>query len=85
MDSVWVSLPYLPIHFIHCKEALYSIAVIIGKPLFVDYATASVNKPSVARVLVEYRDCNSCKHLGHSADTCYVANPSLWKLQKPVD
>lgn len=79
MDSVWISLPYLPIHFTH------SIAVIIGKPLRVDHAMASVNRPSVARVLVEYRDCNSCKHLGHSADTCYVANPSLWKLQKPVD
>lgn len=57
MDYVWISLPYLPIHFIHCKEALYSIAVIIGKPLrvdHVDHATASVNRPSIARVLVEY-------------------------------
>ncbi|KAH9684251.1 protein WVD2-like 3 [Citrus sinensis] len=51
---VWVSLPYLPVHFIHCKSALCSIASAIGNPLRVDHATASVNRPSVARVLVEY-------------------------------
>lgn len=51
---VWVSLPYLPVHFIHCKSALYSIAAAIGYPLRVDHATASVNRPSVARVLIEY-------------------------------
>lgn len=26
-------------------------------------------------------DCNSCKHLGHSADGCYVTNPGLRKHQ----
>lgn len=44
---VLVSLSYLPVHFIHCKSALYSIIVIIRKPLRVD-------RPSVARVLIEY-------------------------------
>ena len=51
---VWVSLPYLPLHFIHCKPALFSIIAAIGTPLRVDHATASVNRSSVARVLVEY-------------------------------
>ncbi|XP_052298563.1 uncharacterized protein LOC127902725 [Citrus sinensis] len=107
---VWVSLPYLPVHFIHCKSALCSIASTIGNPLRVDHATASVNRPSVARVLVEYdvskpllpriwigegesgfwQDvvfervlayCNSCKHLGHSVESCYIANPELRKAQ----
>ncbi|KAL9420883.1 hypothetical protein AB3S75_038453 [Citrus x aurantiifolia] len=110
---VWVSLPYLPVHFIHCKSALCSIASAIGTPLRVDHATASVNRPSVARVLVEYdvskpllpriwigegesgfwqtvvfervpAYCESCKHLGHSVDSCYIANPELRKTQ-PTD
>lgn len=110
---VWVSLPYLPLHFIHCKPALFSITAAIGTPLRVDHATASVNRSSVARVSVEYdvsrpllsriwigegeteflQDvvfervptyCRSCKHLGHSADTCYVSNPGLHKPQQPV-
>lgn len=51
---VWVALPYLPVHYIHCKPALFSIAAAIGTPLRVDHATASVNRLSVARVLVEY-------------------------------
>lgn len=50
---VWV-LPYLLVHFIHYKPALFSIAAAIGTPLHVDHATASVNMPLVARVLVEY-------------------------------
>ncbi|KAJ4715774.1 Zinc knuckle CX2CX4HX4C [Melia azedarach] len=32
----------------------FSVAAAIGKPLRVDHATASLNRPSVARVLVEY-------------------------------
>ena len=49
---VWVSLPYLPVHFINCKSVLCSIASAIGIPLRVDHATASINRLSVARVLV---------------------------------
>ena len=52
--SVWVSLPFLPVHYIRCKDALYSIAATIGKPLWIDHATASVSRPTVARVLIEY-------------------------------
>lgn len=105
---VWVSLPYLPVHFIYCKAALYSIAAAIGTPLRVDNAIASGNRPSVARILVEYdisqpllpriwigegdsgfwQDvifenvpayCSSCRHLGHSYESCYIANPGLRK------
>ena len=46
-------LPYLPVHFIHCKDALFSIVNAIEKPLRVDRDTAAVNRPSVARVLIE--------------------------------
>ena len=102
----WVSLPFLPIHYIICKEALYSIAATIGKPLRIDHATASVNRPTVARVLIEYdisrpllkrlwigekdtsfwqyitfekvsRYYATCKHVGHSDDTCYINKPEL--------
>ncbi|XP_052295304.1 uncharacterized protein LOC127901763 [Citrus sinensis] len=51
---VWVSLPFLPVHYMRCKEALYSIAAAIGKPLRIDHATAAVSRPTVARVLIEY-------------------------------
>lgn len=51
---IWVSSPYLPVHFIAIKSALFSIIVAIGTPLRVDHATTSINKPSVTRVLVEY-------------------------------
>ena len=46
---VWITLPYLPVHLVYCKSALFSI----GKPLWVDHATATLNRPTVARVLVE--------------------------------
>ncbi|KAJ4717678.1 DUF4283 domain-containing protein [Melia azedarach] len=51
---VWISLPCLPVHIMYCRDALFSVAAAIGKPLRVDHATASLNRPSVARVLVEY-------------------------------
>ena len=104
--SVWVLLPFLPVHYIRCKETLYSIAATIGKPLRIDHATASVSRPTVARVLIEYdiskpllkrlwirekntsfwqyitfenvsRYCATCKHVGHSDDTCYISKPEL--------
>ena len=52
---VWISLPYLPVHFMKCQTALFSIASAIGNPLRVDHATATLSRPTVARVLVE---CN---------------------------
>lgn len=51
---LWISFPYLPIHFVQCNEALFSIASTIGKPLRIDQATASLAQPSIARVLVEH-------------------------------
>ena len=103
---VWVSLLFLPVHYIICKQALYSIVATIGKPLRIDHATASVSRPTIARVLIEYdvskpllkrlwigeKDtsfwqyiifekvphyCATCKHLGHSDDTCYINKPEL--------
>ena len=51
---VWVSFLYLPVYFMHCKPALFSITSAVGTHLRVDHATASVNRPYVAKVLVEY-------------------------------
>lgn len=45
---------YLPIHFINYKIALFSTASATGKSLHVDHVATSVNRPSVAKVLVEY-------------------------------
>ena len=93
-------------HFIHCKDVLFSIANAIGKPLRVDHATVVVNQPSITRVPIELDVLRpllpklwtsegdgifwqnvifervplyyaSCKHLGYSTDTCFVANPGL--------
>lgn len=49
-----MSLPYLPVHFIHCRDALFFIVNAIKKPLPVEHATAAVNRPLVAHVLIEY-------------------------------
>lgn len=51
---IWVTLPFLLVHYMRCKEALYYIVATIGKPLRIDHATASVSRPTVARVLIEY-------------------------------
>ncbi|EOX96782.1 Uncharacterized protein TCM_005953 [Theobroma cacao] len=52
---VWISFPNLSAH-LHDKSALMMVARTVGKPLFVDEATANRICPSVARVCVEY-DC----------------------------
>ena len=49
---VWVELPNLPIHFFD-KHSLFSILSPVGRPLFLDSATAAGTRPSVARVCVE--------------------------------
>nr|XP_027060691.1 uncharacterized protein LOC113687226 [Coffea arabica] len=46
---VWVALEHLPIHFFD-KASLFSIPTAIGSPLQVDAATASLSRPSVARI-----------------------------------
>lgn len=45
-------VPLLPFHFYN-KEALYSIARLIGEPLKVDASTVTLARPSTARVCVE--------------------------------
>ena len=49
---VWASLPVLPVHYFD-KHSLFSILAPVGKPLFLDSATAAGTRPSVARVCVE--------------------------------
>ncbi|KAL0349296.1 UNVERIFIED_CONTAM: hypothetical protein Sangu_1157400 [Sesamum angustifolium] len=49
---VWVRLPELPIQFFD-REALFSIARLLGTPLRTDVSTATLVRPSVARVCVE--------------------------------
>ncbi|EOY25452.1 Uncharacterized protein TCM_016760 [Theobroma cacao] len=55
MVPVWISFPNLKAH-LYEKSALLLIAKTVGKPLYVDEATANGSRPSVARVCVEY-DC----------------------------
>ncbi|EOY14356.1 Uncharacterized protein TCM_033752 [Theobroma cacao] len=52
---VWIAFPNLKAHLFE-KSALLLIAKTVGKPLFVDEATANGSRPSVARVCIEY-DC----------------------------
>ncbi|XP_071906094.1 uncharacterized protein [Coffea arabica] len=49
---VWIALEHLPIHFFD-KASLFSIASTIGNPLQIDAATASLARPSVARLCVD--------------------------------
>nr|XP_027093532.1 uncharacterized protein LOC113713923 [Coffea arabica] len=49
---VWVTLLPLPIHYFD-KHSLFSILSPVGRPLFLDLATAAGTRPSVARVCVE--------------------------------
>lgn len=48
---VWVTLPRLPIHFFN-RTALHGIASLLGVPLRMDSATASLKRPSLARIQV---------------------------------
>ena len=49
---VWISLPRLPVHFFE-SNALFAIASLIGMPLRMDSATASLKRPNIARLQVE--------------------------------
>ncbi|KAL0331740.1 UNVERIFIED_CONTAM: hypothetical protein Sangu_1719500 [Sesamum angustifolium] len=49
---IWVRLPELPIQFFD-REALFSIARLLGTPLRTDVSTATLVCPSVARVCIE--------------------------------
>uniref|UniRef100_A0A0V0HA32 Putative ovule protein n=1 Tax=Solanum chacoense TaxID=4108 RepID=A0A0V0HA32_SOLCH len=48
----WISFPDLPPNFF-AKEAIFSIASAVGKPLTVDMATRNQTRPSCARVKIE--------------------------------
>ncbi|XP_059302334.1 uncharacterized protein LOC132054308 [Lycium ferocissimum] len=48
----WISFPSLPPNYF-VKEAVFSLASAVGKPLQVDMATANKTRPSCARVKVE--------------------------------
>ncbi|XP_060182975.1 uncharacterized protein LOC132612922 [Lycium barbarum] len=48
----WISFPELPPNFF-AKEAVFSMATAVGKPLTVDLATANKTRPSCAKVKVE--------------------------------
>ncbi|KAK4732458.1 hypothetical protein R3W88_025446 [Solanum pinnatisectum] len=48
----WISFPSLPPNFFG-KEAIFSLAVVVGKPLQVEMATINKTRPSCARVKVE--------------------------------
>ncbi|XP_027155307.1 uncharacterized protein LOC113755505 [Coffea eugenioides] len=49
---VWIRLPFLPVHLFG-KEPLFSIARLVGEPLRLDASTATLSRPSVARICVE--------------------------------
>ncbi|XP_027181956.1 uncharacterized protein LOC113780347 [Coffea eugenioides] len=49
---VWFNLPKLPVHLFD-KKCLFQIVSCLGRPLFIDGATAGLSRPSVARVCVE--------------------------------
>ncbi|KAL0287582.1 UNVERIFIED_CONTAM: hypothetical protein Sradi_7121300 [Sesamum radiatum] len=49
---VWIKLPGLPIHLFE-KNALFTLAAKIGKPLRMDEPTADLSRPNLARVCVE--------------------------------
>uniref|UniRef100_A0A0V0ITN9 Putative ovule protein n=1 Tax=Solanum chacoense TaxID=4108 RepID=A0A0V0ITN9_SOLCH len=48
----WISFPSLPPNFFG-KEAIFSLAAAVGKPLQLDMATLNKTRPSCARVKVE--------------------------------
>ncbi|KAL0291046.1 UNVERIFIED_CONTAM: hypothetical protein Scaly_2651500 [Sesamum calycinum] len=49
---VWIRLPALPVHLFE-KNALFTLATKIGKPLRMDEPTADLSGPDLARVCVE--------------------------------
>lgn len=48
----WISLPRLPLHFFN-REALFTMMSLVGNPLRIDGATATLKRPSLAKVQVE--------------------------------
>ena len=49
---VWIGFPRLPIHYFE-HSTIFAIAGLVGYPLRIDSATATLRRPSIARVQVE--------------------------------
>ncbi|XP_048491355.1 uncharacterized protein LOC125492689 [Beta vulgaris subsp. vulgaris] len=50
--AVWIHLPELPVEY-YDKEALFTIASKLGKPIRVDYATNHLTRARYARICIE--------------------------------
>ncbi|KAL0297837.1 UNVERIFIED_CONTAM: hypothetical protein Scaly_3081700 [Sesamum calycinum] len=50
---VWIRLPALPVHLFE-KNALFTIATKIGKPLRMDEPTADLSRPDLARTIQDH-------------------------------
>ncbi|KAH0642255.1 hypothetical protein KY290_033858 [Solanum tuberosum] len=89
---VWISFPSLPPIFFG-KEAVFSLAAAVGKPLQVDMVTRNQTRPSCARVKVEVDllkefpkrikiGVRKQNEEGHNAEQCYVEHPELYPEEK---
>ncbi|KAL0455846.1 UNVERIFIED_CONTAM: hypothetical protein Slati_0923800 [Sesamum latifolium] len=75
---VWVRLPELPIQFFE-REVLFSIAQ-LGTPLRTDVSTATLVRPSVARVCVEVNLLEPLQiEVGLSFETEVVIQPVVYE------
>ncbi|KAL0448422.1 UNVERIFIED_CONTAM: hypothetical protein Slati_1398600 [Sesamum latifolium] len=52
ITPMWIRLPELPVHLFE-KNALFTLAAKIGKPLRMDELTADLSRPDLTRVFVE--------------------------------
>ncbi|XP_027177998.1 uncharacterized protein LOC113777158 [Coffea eugenioides] len=71
---VWIGLEGLLVHFFD-KVALFSIASVIGVPLKIDVATATLAHPTVARICV---DVDLCGELPQRV-WIGIANDGFWQ------
>ncbi|KAG5614280.1 hypothetical protein H5410_014104 [Solanum commersonii] len=80
----WISLPaLLPIFF--GNEAIFSLALAVGKPLQVDTATLNKTRPREITekwIVINYdyvpKYCKSCKLQGHNEKECFIIHPELY-------
>ncbi|XP_071920617.1 uncharacterized protein [Coffea arabica] len=89
---VWVNFPGLPLPFFE-KQFLLKLGTLLGRPLKVDEATASLKRPSVARILLEVdvlqkideiitnerypSYCGFCSLIVHTEAICHRKHPEL--------
>ncbi|KAH0695998.1 hypothetical protein KY289_013480 [Solanum tuberosum] len=72
----WISFSSLP-PILFGKEAVFSLAIAVRKPLQVDMVTRNQTRPSCARVKVEV-DLLKEFPKRHNAEQCYVEHPELY-------